>query len=780
MPLLRQKFQPLFPDPDSPNNYNCGEEQYCHLLQLGDEVKSQFYQTPCAGNEIVDPLFEDTTFGAELLTDGDFPAASPAWVSNPLFAWTNPAGVAIYHAAFAINTFTQTGLAITTGEIYRFEISISGLQAGDVMNVYLGQVTPSLTIDTNGADQVFFIECGADNTNILFEGLSNNDFVIWDASLKLVSYNSWDGNSSWNLSDGFACHIEGTTGLLEESVADYITADEYYEIGVTVTGYVSGTCDVYVANVLAGTLNANGTVYFYATPTLTGVVSFDPSSDFIGCLDFEPVSDSDLQPGLYELRNDHLAYWVDPDGTQYQIGQHFQYYERWVTLIFDPSENEEEIPYGCSYIQVVDACVVTGNNLVINPGFADNGADWNPPDQFRNYSTPSGEAQLSLDPITGTDYISNGDFSGGFTDWTAGAGWSISGGGALHTPGSTATLLQAVNVPLIPTPPGVGWYYLQFTVSGRTAGSVSVTLEDSTKAGYSANDTQVIFLTPTNGGAVDFYFTPTSDFDGTIDDISIYYANVGLSSQPAINNVVNTNIIAGNYEMSFEITAQSDPLIAVGIRVLGMSQSIQYFDTVGVHTVTLSNYVPGAQIVQLLGRFGTSYGIAGTINIDNVEVYPAEPFEATYTSECIIYGESFANSKMMVAYCDQEAFGFEFINTNFRLQQRAVIRSIAPNYPREGAIQRSGNGNARITYAGIEKFWQLHTAYASETFHDALAAMVSCDHFLIGTAADNGTEYIAEIEDYNPEWIAGGVYSLAPAIIQLRIKENGQLFNRHI
>jgi len=135
---------------------------------------------------------------------------------------------------------------------------------------------------------------------------------------------------------------------------------------------------------------------------------------------------------------------------------------------------------------------------------------------------------------------------------------------------------------------------------------------------------------------------------------------------------------------------------------------------------------------------------------------------------------------MLVGYCDQQAFGFEFTNSGFRLQERVVVRSIAPFYPREGSIQRSGNGNARITYAGIEKFWQLHTAFASETFHDSLAAMVSCDHFLIGPAADNGIEYIAEVEDLIPDWVANGAYSLAPATINLRIKEGGQVFNRHI
>jgi hypothetical protein len=60
-----------------------------------------------------------------------------------------------------------------------------------------------------------------------------------------------------------------------------------------------------------------------------------------------------------------------------------------------------------------------------------------------------------------------------------------------------------------------------------------------------------------------------------------------------------------------------------------------------------------------------------------------------------------------------------------------------------------------------------------------MAVMVDCDHFAIGDAADNAIEYIAEVEDYSPQWVAGGQFSLAPAIITLRINADGQKFNRH-
>ena len=182
-----------------------------------------------------------------------------------------------------------------------------------------------------------------------------------------------------------------------------------------------------------------------------------------------------------------------------------------------------------------------------------------------------------------------------------------------------------------------------------------------------------------------------------------------------------------------------------------------------------------------MGIFGNfSGGTTGTVTVDNVSLVRIEPFEATYTSECLSYEFEHPRTKLMTAYSDQPAFGFEYTNTGFKLQQRAVVRSIAPFYPTEGQIQKSGTGNARVVYAGVEKYWQLHTAYVTETFHDSMAIMVRSDHFAIGNAEGTQTEYVAEVEDYTPQWLANGQYSLAPAVVTLRVKEGGQKFNRHI
>lgn len=771
MPLLRSKYQPYFPDTDSPNNYSCDSAVYCHPVQLGDTIYTQFYQTPCGANEVVDPIFDDTTEGSEEITNGDFTGSAAGWTVGTGWAYgTNN----VEHTPGNTDALAQN-LSLTQNLYYTISIDI--VRTAGSLVVYLGEAagsTASATLEETGT--YTFVLPFLDALDNIIRIIPSSDFdgSVDNVSVKELTYNSWDLNASWEITDGIACHIEGTTGLLEESVANYIDADDYYYIDVTVTGYVAGELEVYIADALAGTVTSNGTFRYYATPTVAGVVSFDPSSDFIGCVS---------APDLRKLKNSHSADLVTQDGvSRYDISPYISYWEDKVTLRL----NIEllEVLEGCYYIEVFDACQIEGNELVYNGDFADGSTDWTLNNGAQS-DLSGGDAVFIYEPIDGlTSELSNGDFSAGTTDWTFGAGWAIGGGGAQHTPGSTATLTQAVTVAAPPPAPAVEVYWLQFTISGQSAGSVTAKFGNSGTFTADVDDTYVFPVTPGTTGSVTLTFTPSSTFDGTIDDVGLFISNTPWSGSPIITNAVNTDFINGNYQLEFEITAKDHPDTRVGIQVLGQSESIQYFDTVGVHQVTINNYVPGAQRVRIVTSFvaaGSTNRRPGTITVDNVSAVRIEPFEATYTSECLNYKEEHSTrTRMLSAYCDQEAFGFEFANTGFRFRQRVEVRSIAPFYPKEKQISKSGTGNAAVVYSGVEKYWQLHTGYVTETTHDALAIMVDCDHFLVGETAATGKEYIAEVEDYTPQWLQDGSFSLAPAVITVRIKEDGQQFNRHV
>jgi len=780
MPLLRNKFQPYFPDPDAPNNYQCGPEQYCHPVTVGDTVWSQFYQTPCNPTEITDPEFDDISLGSELVTNGDF-GLNPAgtWTFGAAWVWNSGTNSMDATSATA-DILAQAGLTLVAGNFYRltFDVVRTGGSVQAVLAYGDPNESPAPSVEATGTYS-FDLQF---NGGIGFENISFNPTnftgLITNVSLKLISYDYWTNNASWNLSDGQACHIIGQTGILTESVPNYIVANGYYKLTFSVSGRTSGTLAVSVANVNTGNISTNGQFTYWLTPTAAGVVSVSATSAFDGCI-------SDIQ--LYSLKNDYTAELVNSNGGVTDISDAIEYYQDYVTLGFQ--FQDYELADDCYTLNVYDYCVVTSDNLVFNGDFVDGYSNWTRNNGPAQYSVLGNELQFKFSPFTQgyTDYVTNGDFSSGAA-WTINPGWSIAGGRAVHTPGNTGTLFQTMT---LPTPPlNVNYtYYVGFTVTNWTAGTINVKLGNAvngTTYTWKGNDTFIQVYVPRQAGSVDIVFTPSSTFDGEIDNVAVVQTS-GHSNFPIITNAAQPLFTPGTYQTEWEIMSSSDANISVRFYLQGATPVTSYESAVGVHSFTQSYALSGGNVIGVANFTKTSVDyiqqnfIVGDITVDNISVIKIEPFEATYTSECLKYDSNgFARSKMLVGYCDQPSFGFEFANTGFRLQQRAEIKSIAPTYPKATTIMKSGTGNARVAYSEIEKYWQVHTNFASETFHDATAAIISCDHFLIGDTEGTGVEYVAEAEDYSPNWQTDGSYSLATAVINVRVKEKGQVFNRHI
>jgi len=780
MPLLRNKFQPYFPDPDAPNNYQCGSEQYCHPVTVGDTVWSQFYQTPCNDSEVADPEFDDYTLGSELVTNGDFnvnPAAT--WTYDP--EWTWDAGnteMDCLNGSGAI--LVQSALTLVAGRVYRISFDTT-ITNGEFVVLFgygdpLQTQTPAVTTSGSYEFDLQFNATGFET--ITFYTANNFTGSVTNVSIKEINFADWDYNDSWILSDGQACHIVGQTGDLKEIVANYIDAGAYYKVSFNVSGRTDGSLTVKVSDVSTTAVITNGTFTFWLTPTLPGTITIEATSTFDGCI--SGIS-------LYKLRNDYSAELIDLNGTNYDVSDAFSYYQDYVTLGF--SFDDYELADGCHTLNVYDQCIVTSDNLITNGDFANGFTDWVKNNVGSQYSIVADQLVLTFNPfgIGLTDYITNGDFSGGATGWTLGAGWSIVSNKARHTAGNTATLSQTMTMPAPPLPALAYNYYVGFTISNWTTGTVTVKLgSDPTGTTYTwkGNDRFVQFYNAKQSGSVDITFTPSSTFDGDIDDIKV--VPTGHSAFVLLYHTGILTLTPGTYQTEWEIIGST----AVGSSVkayMNGTPSPAYQSAAGTYSYTQTYNLNGGSyyILANFGKTDPNYiqvnYVEGSITVDNVSLTKIEPFDATYASECLQYNSNgFAKTKMLVGYCDQPSFGFEFANTGFRLQQRAEIRSIAPTYPKATTVMKSGTGNARVAYSEVEKYWQLHTGFASETFHDAMVAIISCDHFQIGDTEDVGVEYVAEAEDYSPNWQTDGSYSLATAVVNLRIKEKGQQFNRHI
>jgi len=123
-----------------------------------------------------------------------------------------------------------------------------------------------------------------------------------------------------------------------------------------------------------------------------------------------------------------------------------------------------------------------------------------------------GNMQESLDNYYSPELLSNGGFTTDLSGWVS-TNWTWSFGAALHTEGFTTPLTQGgLTIGKV--------YKIVYEVTGRTAGSITVKA-GSGSAG-TANVTDGVFtevLTAT--GSTLLLLTPTSDFDGAINYVTV-------------------------------------------------------------------------------------------------------------------------------------------------------------------------------------------------------------------------------------------------------------------
>lgn len=133
------------------------------------------------------------------------------------------------------------------------------------------------------------------------------------------------------------------------------------------------------------------------------------------------------------------------------------------------------------------------------------------------------ESDSSISAL-GAEKVTNGDFATSGT-WTFGTGWAHDGTGftAKHTAGNTAALEQSISIT------GGSYYLLSFQIKSRTAGSVYFTLGGISNAiYYKFSDSYYPLVSAGGDGKIAFY--PSSDFDGSIDNVSIKQVTLVNSS----------------------------------------------------------------------------------------------------------------------------------------------------------------------------------------------------------------------------------------------------------
>lgn len=113
------------------------------------------------------------------------------------------------------------------------------------------------------------------------------------------------------------------------------------------------------------------------------------------------------------------------------------------------------------------------------------------------------------------------------THWTAGLGWSIAGGVASHSAGDAGVLAQDINVLASRS------YRIAFTVSGRTAGTLTACLAGGTdQIGTAVGmDGRALDRITATAGNTALEIRASADFDGSVDDVTLYLETTACLSQ---------------------------------------------------------------------------------------------------------------------------------------------------------------------------------------------------------------------------------------------------------
>jgi hypothetical protein len=123
------------------------------------------------------------------------------------------------------------------------------------------------------------------------------------------------------------------------------------------------------------------------------------------------------------------------------------------------------------------------------------------------------------DDLLGVDKITNGLFTDNAASWTLPTGWAHGSGKVTHTPGNVGPMFQASASMVTPLVTGKV-YRLTYTVADRTAGTIIPAvgvLGVGTLVNANATYTEDI----TCLGTLQVQFTPSTDFDGSIDTVTL-------------------------------------------------------------------------------------------------------------------------------------------------------------------------------------------------------------------------------------------------------------------
>jgi len=275
------------------------------------------------------------------------------------------------------------------------------------------------------------------------------------------------------------------------------------------------------------------------------------------------------------------------------------------------------------------------------------------------FSTTSLQSTAPL----GNELVGNGNFSIiPDTNWTWGTGWThdTTNLRANHTTGNTAALTQNINVISGQT------YQVEITITNTTAGFVTLDINGvyiynyGSEINFTSNITYKRTVVANITGSAILRITPTSDFDGSVDNITV--KQITGIIQPNIvlkDNTNNTYVeVRGNNSLNnLSIGLNSGHLITTGNSNSNFGFNAGYSITTGNHNSNFGSYA-GRSITTGNGNsnFGFNAGYSITTGSSNSNFGNSAGYSITTGNHNSNFG-SYAGHSITTGY-NNSNFGY--------------------------------------------------------------------------------------------------------------------------
>lgn len=703
---------------------NCGSRNQCLLVEPNDPVYAQLQLQPCGtvdycNTDIGDDLVCNGGFelGSELVTNGNFTGSADDWTLGTNWAYSSDAACA--SGSTAGQTLSQT-IAITNGSYYRVEYTISSYSSGNV-RVILGGTNGS-TRNANGT-YIEYLTAGA-TTTLAFERVSINFTGCIDSvSVKLID--CWTFGSGWTYTDGTACCDGSSNDLTQSGIIG--GGGEAFLLSYTVSGYQAGS----LLPILGGT---NGT-------------SVSADGDYQ-----EIIFDS----GGNDLVFDSTAFEGCIDNVSLNL----------ISSCWDPDESDWTL-------SVDGACHVIGNTTPLTSTASGIQVGYYYHVTFTVSGASAGSVTLKMDTLAiGAATSGNGIFER----------WGYADGTALNLTPSTdfdgcISGLEIVQY-------NADYIFHLLTSDG----------------GYVADLTPSFVLDEDTLTLSEFFFGDLENADYGCYKMCLIDGCYGDLEQAAGNIIQNGNFSDGSNHWTSSgatfagnkvtLDAGTGAYIAQDTLTTQEAECIRIqFDYITEGSGNIVIYIDGLnQYSQIVIGSGSVYttiftapagaeikiqgvGLTQPLDIDNVVVtIPSECRNYNQCSPCFNYQADHHCTKLLESWCDGEALGFHFDDTNgtniFKLALRARCELMHATYEQEQEDYTFSDGDSSLSFGQTTKYQSLFFAPIPTYKHDVIAKSKVCDYIQL-----EAIDYFVRKGDYIPEWNKQTNADLAPSRIDVKVKD---------